>query len=127
MSDEEAIRRLMAEYCLGTDTGNTERWASCFTDDVVWDGGAFGRYEGKEACRAFHQASGGASSALRHLNINPAIDVDGDRATVQSYIIVIQPGEGAPGVLFCGFYDDVMVKRDGRWLIQSRVLRSELA
>lgn len=122
MSDHEAIRRVMTEYCFGTDTGDTERWLACFTDDIVWEGGAFGRFEGKEAGRAYHRGAGDASLNYRHINANHVIDIDGDRAAVRSYVLVLDQTGAAPAIMFSGFYDDVLVRSGGQWLIRSRKL-----
>lgn len=122
MTDHDAIRRLLAEYCLGTDTGDTERWAGCFTDDVVWEGGAFGRFEGKDDARAYHKAGGEMAKSMRHINSNAAIDVQGDTAAVDSYIQVYDQSGDAPIIIFSGFYRDELVKQNGRWLIRSRQL-----
>ncbi len=123
MDDYEAIRRLLAEYCIATDTGDTERWADCFADDIAFEG-PFGSFDSKEAGRAYHQSAGDASKNFRHINSNAVIDIDGDHAAVRSYIQVFdQTGEN-PVMVFLGFYDDRLVKYEGRWLIRSRTLLS---
>jgi ketosteroid isomerase-like protein len=127
MNDYEAIRRLLADYCFGTDTGDTARWIGCFTDDIVWEGGAFGRFEGREAARAYHQGAGDASKNFRHINSNAAIDIDGEHATVRSYVQVYDQSGATPAMVFSGFYDDRLVKQGGRWLIRARRLVSDVA
>ncbi|SCW59671.1 SnoaL-like domain-containing protein [Sphingobium faniae] len=122
MSDIEDIRRLLADYCFGTDSGDTERWVACFTDDVVWDGGAFGRFEGKAAARAYHQGAGDAALNYRHINTNHVIAVDGDRAAVQSYVLLLDQSGSALAIAFSGFYDDALVRDGGCWRIRSRRL-----
>ena len=123
MDDYEAIRRLLAEYCIGTDTGDTDRWSNCFADDIVFDG-PFGTFDSKEAGRAYHLAAGDAPKNFRHVNSNAVIDIDGNDAVVHSYIQVFDQTGGTPVMIFLGFYDDRLVKHDGRWLIRSRKLSS---
>jgi len=127
MDDYEAIRRLLADYCFGTDTGDTERWVGCFADDILWEGGAFGRFEGREAARAYHQGAGDASRNFRHVNSNAAIDIEGETATVRSYIQIYDQSGQTPAIVFSGFYDDRLVKQDGRWLIRTRRLVGDVA
>ena len=127
MNDHDDIRRLMADYCFGTDTGDIERWTDCFASDAVWDGGPFGRFEGTEAARAYHQAAGDASKNFRHINTNAVIDLDGEQATVQSYIQVYDQSGPAPAIVFSGFYIDLMVKQADRWRIRIRRIVSDVA
>lgn len=122
MNDFEAIRRLMADYCFGTDTGDTDAWVECFTDDIIWDGGAFGRFDSREEARAYHGAAGDAIFNFRHINTNHRIDVQGDRATVASYVQVYDQSATPPALMFSGFYDDELVRQNGRWLIRRRKL-----
>jgi ketosteroid isomerase-like protein len=122
MNDYEAIRHLLANYCFGTDTGDTQRWADSFTDDIVWEGGAFGRFEGKQAGIAYHSGSGDASKSMRHINTNHQIEIDGDTAKVDSYAQVFDQSGPSPTIVFSGFYRDTLVKQGGRWLISARTL-----
>lgn len=122
MNDHDAIRRLLADYCFGTDTGDIERWVGTFTDDIVWEGGAFGRFEGKEAARAYSKATGDAPKYMRHINSNALIDIEGDAASVNSYIQVYDQSGETPSLIFSGFYRDKLVKQNGQWLISFRAL-----
>jgi hypothetical protein len=124
MNDYEAIRRLLADYCFGTDTGDTDLWAGCFADDILWEGGPFGRFEGRDAARAYHQAAGEAAQNFRHINTNAVIDIEGEYAIVRSYIQVYDQSGPTPAIVFSGFYDDRLIKENGRWLIRLRRLAS---
>lgn len=127
MTDHDAIRHLFAEYCLATDSGDTERWVGCFTDDIVWDGGAFGRFEGREEARAYHLAGGDHARAMRHINSNILIDIDGDKAAVDSHIQVYDQSGVTPVIIFSGFYRDTLRKQSGQWRIHSRALTTDSA
>lgn len=122
MNDYDAIRHLMAEYCFATDAGDTDRWLACFTDDIRWEGGAFGRFEGKAAARDYHRAAGDATKNYRHINTNVLIDLSGDSARVNSYILVLDQSAGVPAIAFSGFYRDEIVRQEGAWRIRSRAL-----
>ena len=54
LEDIEAIKKLKANYCLHVDHANEEGWVALFTEDAVWDSDKFGRFEGREAIRAFY-------------------------------------------------------------------------
>lgn len=127
MNDYEAIRRLLADYCFGTDTGDTDRWVGCFAGDIVWEGGAFGRFEGRDGARAYHRGAGDATKNFRHINTNAAIDIEGESATVRSYVQVYDQSGAKPMIVFSGFYDDRLVKQGGRWQIRTRRLVSDVA
>lgn len=82
--DIEAVRTLKYRYgALCDDDYNADGLAALFTKDAVWDGGPFGRYEGREAIRAFFAGAPAAVSFAVHYLINPVIGIDGDRATGQ--------------------------------------------
>jgi hypothetical protein len=52
LEDIETIKRLKARYCAMCDAGyDSDGLAGLFTEDAVWDGGSFGRFEGREAIR----------------------------------------------------------------------------
>ena len=124
--DKEAIREVLYRYCYGTDNGDTELWVEGFTDDCFWDAGEMGVLRGKEAMREFHKPNAASARAMRHYTLNTLIDLQGDRAHVISYVLVIATGE-PPTVFFTGFYEDRFVKIDSRWRIKSRLLRPDLA
>ena len=52
LEDIEAIKQLKYRYADACDRGyDADALADLFTEDAVWDGGLFGRYEGREAIR----------------------------------------------------------------------------
>lgn len=118
MDDIEQIRRLIFEYCYATDSGDIEAWLATFTDDVVWDGGPFGGFRGRDEGRAYIEATD--PTPYRHLTINPIIDVQGDSATGKAYLLLLTVAEGATAVAFSGVYEDRYAKEGGRWLIAER-------
>ena len=78
LEDKDAIRDLIVAYCHYADAGDPDRWASLFTEDAVWDGGPFGKHEGRAAIRAQYE---GAKSRNRHVMANILVSVDGDEAS----------------------------------------------
>ncbi len=122
MNDIEDIRRVLAEYCFATDSGDTEGWLATFTDDIVWEGGAFGRFSGIAEARAYHSASAGSAVNFRHFTTNSIIDIEGSQARVRSYVQVFDQSGQSPVLVFSGVYADVFEKSDGKWRIKVRHL-----
>jgi ketosteroid isomerase-like protein len=127
LEDKEAIREVLYRYCYGTDTGDTEGWVRGFTEDCLWDGGPFGVCQGKDAMRAFHKEGGDAAKSMRHLTLNSLIDVQGDDARAVSYVFVFGVSDAGTSVVFSGFYEDVLIRKGSRWLIQARKLRPDMS
>jgi hypothetical protein len=120
----EQIRTLKAVYCEFCDRDyDPEGLAGLFTEDAVWDGGIFGRYEGRQAIRQFFQGVSGSLVFAAHLVMNPIISfIDNDIATGKWRLW--QPAtQNEGGKLECKFllaaYDDVYVRTAGIWLHKS--------
>lgn len=119
-NDKEAIRSVLAQYCYCVDGGQADRITEIFTVDCVWDGGDFGRFTGHDGLRQL--VSIGAGNPMQHHTTNSVITVNGDRAQVASYAMVLNIGQIPPAIAFTLFYDDELVKHNGNWLIKSRTL-----
>jgi hypothetical protein len=62
-----------------------------------------------------------------HRLSNFAIHVEGDRATVRSYVqavLMLRPGDSTNWVDALGHYDDVFVRTPDGWRIKQRVSRT---
>jgi hypothetical protein len=54
------------------------------------------------------------------------ISVSGDTASAFSYVLVLKLEEDrAPAPFSTRFYEDELVKKDGRWLFKSRVVKAD--
>ncbi|MCH8863703.1 MAG: nuclear transport factor 2 family protein, partial [Proteobacteria bacterium] len=54
LADIEAIRKSKHRYAAFLDDNyDAEGCATLFAEDAVWDGGSFGRHEGRDAIREF--------------------------------------------------------------------------
>jgi uncharacterized protein (TIGR02246 family) len=134
--DRAEIEALVARYVTGLDTLDADLYAGVFAEDAVFElpGGVVHR--GRAAIRkivtdlqdsrARNQAAGTPSPSLYHVMANTSIEViDDTNARHQSYAQTVRAAEGGQFVVgFMGRYEDVLVKRDGRWYIQSRKLVS---
>ena len=123
LEDIEAIKALKASYCFLTDDGEVDRLAELFTADAVWDGGVIGRFEGRAAIREFFVDLPKLISFALHLVMNPRIEVHGDRATGQWYLVEPNTTAGREMAVWgAGRYDEEYVRVDGQWKFQRVVL-----
>ncbi len=82
LEDLEAIKALKHRYATYCDDGYPpDRLAPLFTEDAIWDGHALGRFEGREAIRAFFAGCSKTVTFAVHHVTNPVITVSGDIAT----------------------------------------------
>lgn len=133
LTDRAEIEELVALYVHALDTLDADAYASVFTDDAVYET-PMGVYEGRAAIRAIvtslqesrarAEAAGTEPLALYHVMSNSSIElIDEDEARHKSYAQTVSAREGGQFVVgFMGRYEDVIVKRDGRWQILSRKL-----
>jgi hypothetical protein len=79
-----------------------------------------------QASRARNEAAGTQSPRLYHVMANSTIEIlDATHARHQSYAQTVRAADNGQFVVgFMGRYEDVLVKVDGRWLIQVRKLVS---
>jgi uncharacterized protein (TIGR02246 family) len=117
LEDVEAIKKLKARYCAQCDDNfNAEGIAALFTEDGVFDAGAFGKPEGREAIRNHFIKAAPALPFAIHMVMNPNIEVRGDSATGVWYLI--QPctfADGNQAVWGSARYDDQYVRVGGEW------------
>jgi 3-phenylpropionate/cinnamic acid dioxygenase small subunit len=133
--DRAEIEALVARYVTALDTRDADAYANVFAEDAVFElPGAVhrGRAEIRKIVtdlqdsRARNEAAGRPSANLYHVMSNTSIEIiDATNARHQSYAQTVRAAENGQFIVgFMGRYEDVLVKRDGRWQIQSRKLVS---
>jgi len=126
-ADRLAIHEALSRYCHCLDRGRWEEFAALFTDDCRLDlSQVLGLYEGAAGIRQFCETIRGTGVVMRHLVTNVVVDGDGDRARAQAYVLAITGPPGRTTQQSTGFYDDELVKREGRWLLHRRRLTLDL-
>ncbi|WP_072801531.1 nuclear transport factor 2 family protein [Rhodococcoides yunnanense] len=121
LEDIEAIRHLDARYCRYLDDGGWDDLMSLFSEDGVFDG--LSRAEGKSELKTFFAGLADTGlTAFWHFITNMEIDVDGDNATVRSFLWQPCVLDGIPSIA-AGRYTDTLVKVDGRWLYTVKQVR----
>jgi len=117
LEDIETIKKLKARYCAYCDNNyDADGIAALFTEDAVWDGGKFGRYEGREAIRTFFRGAPRIFPFAIHQVMNPIIEVEGEQAKGQWYLF--QPAtlaEGNQAVWLAARYEEEYVKVESEW------------
>lgn len=116
--DKEAIRELYARYCLYFDEGEAREWAECYTDDGEFIG-AGEHLKGRAAMVDFLQKVGATS--LHRFTTNHIIDLEGDRATCRSSVLLLRAG----AVASSGRTVDDLERVDGAWKIARRVYSAD--
>lgn len=129
MEDRIAINDLLTKFAWALDTGNVEALVACFTPTAVVVEEVFeepDRWEGHESIRRF------AENYLRvpnfpgcqHHTSQVLIEGNSLRSAVRSFVFVTEcRGEPPYPIRFTGYYDDQLVKLEGRWLFQWRTIR----
>ena len=123
----DRIRAMKALYCDLCDRGyDPDGLAALFAEDAVWDGGIFGRYEGRAAIYEFFKGISGTLTFAAHLVMNPIITViDDDTATGQWRLwqpVTATEPSGPVSKILVAAYEDIYVQIEGQWLYKSLTL-----
>jgi hypothetical protein len=127
LEDERAILRTLSTYGHGIDYGLEDEFVDCWVPDGVLEWPApHLPYVGRDAIReTFRRHTHAPQRFHKHVVVAPVIELEGDRATVQSYFARLDDFSGGPGITGFGRYVDALVRcEDGRWRFQVR--RTEL-
>lgn len=120
VEDILAIGQLRAKYCKYLDVGDWDALVELFTPDGEFHGigSAAGRAELKEFYARMRRES---IEAWWHFSSNETVELDGDRATGETYLD--QPCV-LDGVAYAsaGRYRDEMVRQDGQWRFAKRTV-----
>jgi hypothetical protein len=123
MTDQECIRRVLAEFIQLRDDKRFAEWVDLFTEDGTFEYGAHhlvGRSAIRENVQALLRNDRG-----KHLCVNSIIDVSGDTASVSSDFLKVNPIDDGTGVTGYGIgtmgrYEDHFVRQGGEWKIAKR-------
>lgn len=129
LEDEKAIRNLISRYCFLVDRvpdRDADAFTAMFTEDGIWNSPSLGRrVEGRKQLRDFISEVYRSDAIYRHLIANAIISIDEDRATAHSYVHVSNLATGTPVCFMIAFYDDELVKQNGKWLFRVRNVRDD--
>ncbi len=123
--DKAAIRDLMARYSRGVDGRDPDLIASTLASDAYTD---YGEWDGKGRDNIVNWIMRPSASDSRstHFMGDQLVQIYGDTAEVETYAVAFgaRDVDGAPTVVVTGLrYVDKMVRQNGQWLVQNRVLQ----
>lgn len=123
MSDRDEIVDLTIRYATAIDSQQYSLLTTVFTDDAHVDYGEVGQWTGGAAVATFMEAAHAVATHTMHRMSNQAIDVNGDTATVRTYVdaLILFEGGGANPI---GYYDDHVARTDEGWRITRRTYTS---
>ena len=135
--DRAEIEDLMARYLFAIDYADWDAYVATFAEDGELEFAA-GTSKGHAAIRAavtrfsegigrFYHTADGKPAKLRHIVLQTAIRVEGDRAWARSqWLEMANHGPGdEPKIGTYGIYEDEFTKASGRWLIARRRVLNE--
>ena len=129
VEDMEEIRTLLIDYGRTLDARDLRAYSELFTKDGEWIGG-FGSVKGRAELLAFMQKNVGTepnSGKTYHLLTNFDIHVVGNTATATSrWSYVVGSADKKPVLEHSGRYEDQLVREDGHWKFQKRVVFNDL-
>ena len=123
MEDRFKIQDLFARYARSIDTGSEEELFACFTEDGVLETPVFGgKFSGRAGQREFLRNTRKVAEGMqmRHVITNLEVQLDGDRARAQAYLVVTATKNGTTTIFHCGRYDCQLTKIDSTWLFEYR-------
>jgi hypothetical protein len=120
MDHRLAIRELYDTYADGGSRRDRGAWLGCYAEDARWKTHYFD-LSGKDVIGAtFDEIMQGVAHAKVFTQIG-SIEIDRDTAKVrmrQDECLFYEDGRTYE---LLGFYDDTLVRQDGRWLFQDRI------
>lgn len=126
IEDRLAIRELIDSYADAVMRNDAGAWGETWAEDGVWsmpDYPQFPETRGKDAIVAMWTGAMAHFPGVIFTAGPGSIVIEGDCAVVRSYTSEVYDQEGVTK-RDRGAYDDICVKRGGRWLFQSRTFRN---
>ena len=129
VEDRIAINDLLARYAWALDTGDVDALVACFTPTAVVIEEVFeepDRWEGADGIRRLgeHFRNVPNFPGRQHHVSQLLVEGGNSRCSARSFVFVTECRGEPPYVLrFTGYYDDQLVKLDGRWLFKQRIIR----
>lgn len=131
LEDYQAIQKMLARYMVAEDSNDWKTYSSLFAKkgELLFQKN---HWVGPERIFAGMQAAEDAPNSvlkrhgLRHSLSNIDIRLDGDHAHVQSrWIVMSRQADGRPLVGATGHLDDNLVREDGEWKFERRVIYTD--
>jgi hypothetical protein len=124
--DKAAIVELIARYNYAIDHNDYQGWANTFAPDGVFHGiiGSFAAHKELDKFIAAVKNLTATSPNLRHYVTNILSEVNGNEARSRCFLLMTSTTkEGGSKIAAAGEYEDRLVKINGQWLFQERIVR----
>jgi hypothetical protein len=121
VEDQLAILDLCSRYNYHIDTGKGEAWADTFTADGIFDGAGQNPI-GRAALVDFGNSFSTQYPGCMHFTDNHLFDEHSDHVEHKCFLSFQVPDESGKVVITLVGYTDKVVKQDGAWLFQERVV-----
>jgi uncharacterized protein (TIGR02246 family) len=118
--DRLEIHELFSRYYTAVDAHDATGWTALWTEDGVFDSGHF-HFEGKQQLHGFMSQH---NAQTRHLVTNVFVEVQGERATAQNYMLVV-PTTGKAEVIASAHCRSELRKVEGRWKLARHIYRPD--
>jgi 3-phenylpropionate/cinnamic acid dioxygenase small subunit len=116
MTDDEAIRRTIAQYAHFCDDGLFDDWADLFTADATFT--VLGEtHVGREQAKSWISKFQTPDLRGKHICVNSVIDVARDEARAWTDYIFVDQSKAIASV---GRYHDRLVRDGDRWRFRER-------
>jgi hypothetical protein len=127
LEEKEELRDLVTRYCLYIDSGRYDDWVGTFTEDGVFDSPILGRWQGKAMLKQFTEKyrAWTGNAQPRHCVMNVLLNVEGNHATGECYLLATHAEAGKVELIVTGRYEDTMEKVNSKWLFKERKVKPD--
>jgi 3-phenylpropionate/cinnamic acid dioxygenase small subunit len=123
LADRIRLCELLSRYYNAVDDADVDGWVSLWTADGYFES-EWVTADGTDELRSFMGGHAPDTVANRHLVTNVVVDVDGDRATLVNYMLVVQRVD-EPRVIATAKCATQARMTPGGWRIASHVYRAD--
>lgn len=124
-ADRNAIRDLHATYADAASRIDKAQWLDCWAPDALWVT-TMGEVRGHDALSRAWDRLFATMDAMAFFAMTGAIAVTGDTATARCHVREIARIHGKVQK-FSAWYEDRLVRIDGRWLLAQRTYVMNIA
>lgn len=122
VEDRLEIRELMEAFAVGAMHVDAGLWGSTWADEGLWSLPSMEQpVQGKDKVIAFFKEKMAYVEYMSMISFPSQLKVEGDKATAKCYCRELIYPKGGSRIIVVGYFDDELVKRDGRWQFTSRV------
>lgn len=121
VEDRLEIRELIDAYSDAVSQRDADAWGATWAEDARWDLAHLGiAVEGRDKIVEAWKQGMALFPFVTMMAVPGKIEVDGDRANVRCYTAEVAVTQEGNEIRPRGQYDDVCIKRNGKWLFLHR-------